>query len=63
MRIPNIKVRKIWQNDFSVVGDPFFTPQKKQKNVECGVRGARRGVREQGAGGRDLKVFLRSVGP
>jgi hypothetical protein len=40
VRIPKINLRKFWQNDFSVVGGPFFKPQKKQKNGERGVRGA-----------------------
>jgi hypothetical protein len=58
VRIPNINMRKIWQNDFSVVGRPFFTPQKKQKNRERGVRGEGRGVRETGAERLDLQGFF-----
>jgi hypothetical protein len=31
-QFPKINLHKFWQNDFSVVPAPFFTPQKNQKN-------------------------------
>jgi hypothetical protein len=58
IRTPKINMRKIWQNDFSGVGGPFFTPQKKQKNAERRVRRAGSGVRVEGAGGLDLQGFF-----
>jgi hypothetical protein len=43
-RVPNIKSGEILRNDFSVVrngisvvGSPFFTPQKNQKNRDSAV--------------------------